>query len=120
MYQYLVVGVNSNRSSSCTYYVYVCVLFSSRVGVPGKSAGVIFTPVNTEIVSFAPELVGGQCNEILHNQKHLNNTPYVPRHEKTGLMYTIHLFILQCVSPLLLMILTICKLHKIPYEKLHT
>ena len=59
------------------YYVYVCVLFSSRFGVPGKSAGVIFTPVNTEIVSFAPELVGGQCSEILHNQKHLNNTPYV-------------------------------------------
>ena len=53
------------------YYVYVCVLFSSRVGVPGKSAGVIFTPVNTEIVSFAPELVGGQCNEmceVLHDQ----------------------------------------------------
>ena len=40
-------------------YMYVCVLFSSRFGVPGKSAGVIFTPVNTEIVSFAPELVGG-------------------------------------------------------------
>ena len=34
--------------------------FSSRVGVPGKSDGVIFTPVKTEIVSFAPELVGGK------------------------------------------------------------
>ena len=34
--------------------------FSSRVGVPGKSDGVIFTPVKTEIVSFAPELVGGE------------------------------------------------------------
>ena len=35
-------------------------LFSSHVGdLP--VAGVIFTPVYTEIVSFAPELVGGKC-----------------------------------------------------------
>lgn len=39
-------------------------LYSSHVGVPGKSAGVIFTPVKTEIVSFAPELVGGEWNAI--------------------------------------------------------
>ena len=31
----------------------------------------------------------------------------------------IHLFILQYVSPLLFKILEICKLHEIPYEKLH-
>ena len=41
------------------YVNYWILFFSSHVGVPGKSAGVIFTPVKTEIVSFAPELVGG-------------------------------------------------------------
>ena len=34
-------------------------------------------------------------------------------------VHKIYLFILQYVSPLLFMILEICKLQVIPYEKLH-
>ena len=46
---------------------------------------------------------------------------YVTRHEKTGLMYTkyTYSYYVHYVSPLLFMILEICKLHQIPYEKLH-
>ena len=46
------------------YVEYRTLFFSSHVGVPGKSAGMIFTPIKTEIVSFAPELVGGWYNNI--------------------------------------------------------
>ena len=52
-------------------------LFSSHVGVPGKSAGVIFTPVNTEIVTFAPELVGGQCCVKLYTFRNILVNAYV-------------------------------------------
>jgi len=52
--------LDCNRFPPCISAIIISFSFSSHVGVPGKSDGVIFTPVKTEIVSFAPELVGGE------------------------------------------------------------
>lgn len=44
-------------------FSYEILLFSANIGVPGKTVGCMFTPVQVEINTYEPEKVGG---EITH------------------------------------------------------
>lgn len=48
------------KVESCSYEI---LLFSANIGVPGKTVGCMFTPVQVEINTYEPEKVGG---EITH------------------------------------------------------
>lgn len=51
---------NRLKVESCSYEI---LLFSANIGVPGKTVGCMFTPVQVEINTYEPEKVGG---EITH------------------------------------------------------
>lgn len=41
--------------------------FSSTIGVPGKTMGTMFTPVQVEVVAYEPERVGGMFIILVQN-----------------------------------------------------
>lgn len=38
---------------------------STQIGTPGKTVGTMFAPVDTEVVSYEPEKVGGKSFNIV-------------------------------------------------------
>ena len=52
----------ANEQRNVPFNFHSClVLHSSKVGVPGKTEGVIFCPVPVEVTYFEPERVGVEC-----------------------------------------------------------
>ena len=55
---------------SCYYiFFFLFILFSCKMGVPGKTEGTIFSPIPCEVTLSGPERVGGEGAVFINETK---------------------------------------------------